>query len=154
MDLPSLTGTDLVYSPFDEERYNVVYSNGTVETLTTDQFALTSGGKGATISGLTTGQSNVVVHSTQQKSKVKSKQKQLTREATVLITGSNRNYSGVSTSITDGLTPSGVYGLRVQDREISLGVPDVVSIAAVFESSVTITNCISGLLRLICSIAL
>ena len=137
MDLPTLTGTDLVYAPFDEERYTIVYSDGTVETLTTDQFALTNGGKGATISGLTSGQTNMIVHSTQQKSKVKSKQKQLIREATTVITGSNRNYSGVSTSITDGLTPSGVYGLRVQDREISLGVPDVVSVAAVFESSGT-----------------
>ena len=138
MDLPSLTGTDLVYSPFDEERYTVVYTSGAIETLTSDQFALTSGGKGATISGLTASQSgNVVVHTTQQKSKVKSKQKQLTREATITITGSNRSYSGVSTSITDGLTPSGVYGKRVQDREISLDVPDVVSVAAVFESSGT-----------------
>ena len=137
MDLPSLTGTDLVYAPFDEERYNVTYTDGSVETLTTDQFALTSGGKGVTLSGLTASQSNVVVHSTQQKSKVKSKSKQLVREATTIITGSNRNYSGVSTSVTDGLSPSGVYGLRVQDREISLGVPDVVSVSAIFESSGT-----------------
>ena len=137
MDLPTLTGTDLVYAPFDEERYTVVYSTGDVEPLTSDQFVLTNGGKSATISGLTASQTNMIVHSTQQKSKVKSKQKQLIREATTVITGSNRNFSGVSTSITDGLTPSGVYGLRVQDREISLGVPDVVSVAAVFESSGT-----------------
>mgnify|MGYP001187130245 CR=1 FL=1 len=145
MDLPTLTGTDLVYSPFDEERYTVVYSTGDVETLTSDQFVLTNGGKGATISGLTASQTNMIVHSTQQKSKVKSKQKQLIREATTVITGSNRNYSGVSTSITDGLTPSGVYGLRVQDREISLGVPDVVSVAAVFESSGTGTPTIPSM---------
>ena len=138
MDLPSLTGTDLVYAPFDEERYTIVYTDGSIETLTSDQVVLTGGGKGVTISGLTASQSgNVVVHSTQQKSKVKSKQKTLQRNATITVTGSSRGNSGTSTGITDGLTPSSVFGKRVQDKEISLDVPDVVSVAAVFESSGT-----------------
>ena len=138
MDLPSLTGTDLVYAPFDEERYTIVYTDGSIETLTSDQVVLTGGGKGVTISGLTASQSgNVVVHSTQQKSKVKSKQKTLQRNATITVTGSSRANSGVSTAIADGLTPSSIFGKRVQDREISLDVPDVVSVAAVFESSST-----------------
>ena len=135
LDLPSLTGTELVYAPFDEERYTVVYSDGSVEDLTSDQFLLTGSGKGVTLSGLTASQSNVVVHSTQQKSKVKSKQKTLVREAKKIITGSNRTNSGITTGLTDGLTPSGIFGKRVQDREISLDVPDVVNIVAVFESS-------------------
>tara|TARA_B100001250_G_scaffold96842_1_gene81098 strand:- start:1244 stop:8341 length:7098 start_codon:yes stop_codon:yes gene_type:complete len=138
LDLPSLTGTDYVYAPFDEERYTVVYTNGTVAALTSDQVALTGGAKGVTISGLTASQSNnVIVHSTQQKSKVKSKQKTLVRSASLLVTGSNRSSSGITTALGDGLTPSSAYGLRVQDREISLNVPDVVSVAAVFESSGT-----------------
>jgi len=139
LTLPSLTGTDFVYAGFDTERYTVIYTNnGAVQALTSDQFVLTGGGKGATISGLLTNQNqNVIVHSTQQKSKVKSKQKSLTRGASTTIVGSNRSFSGVSTSITDGLTPSNVYGLRVQDREISLGLPDVVRVNAVFESSGT-----------------
>jgi len=138
MDLPSLTGTDLVYAPFDEERYTVVYNSGAVQALTSDQVVLTGGGKGVTISGLTASQSgNVVVHSTQQKSKVKSKQKNLTRNATLVVSGSSRTNSGITTGLTDGLTPSDVFGKRVQDREISLDVPDVVSVSAVFESSGT-----------------
>ena len=133
-----MTGTDLVYAPFDEERYTIVYTDGSIETLTSDQVVLTGGAKGVTISGLTASQSgNVVVHSTQQKSKVKSKQKTLQRNATITVTGSSRANSGVSTAIADGLTPSSVYGKRVQDREISLDVPDVVSVAAIFESSST-----------------
>ena len=138
MDLPSLTGTDFVYAPFDEERYTISYNDGSIQVLTSDQVVLTGGGKGVTISGLTASQSgNVVVHSTQQKSKVKSKQKTLTRNATLVVNGSSRSNSGVTTGITDGLTPSEVFGKRVQDREISLDVPDVVSVAAVFESSGT-----------------
>ena len=135
LDLPSLTGTDLVYAPFDEERYTIVYSNGVVEDLTSDQVVITGGGKGVTISGLTVSQSSVVVHSTQQKSKVKSKQKTLIREAKKIISGSSRTNSGISTGVGDGLTPSSIFGKRVQDREISLDVPDVVKLVAVFESS-------------------
>ena len=138
MTLPSLTGTDLVYAPFDEERYTVIYTDGSVQALTSDQVVLTGGGKGVTISGLTASQSsNVVVHSTQQKSKVKSKVKTLTRSASLVVSGSTKTNSGVSTAIGDGLTSSSVFGKRVQDREISLDVPDVVSVAAVFESSGT-----------------
>ena len=138
LTMPSLTGSDLVYAPFDEERYTVIYTSGAIETLTSDQVVLTGGGKGVTISGLTASQSsNVVVHSTQQKSKVKSKVKTLQRSASLLVTGSTRANSGVSTAITDGLTSSAVFGKRVQDREISLDVPDVVTVAAVFESQGT-----------------
>ena len=138
LTMPSLTGTDLVYAPFDEERYTLIYTTGAIETLTSDQFELTNGGKGITISGLTASQNdNVVVHSTQQKSKVKSKQKNLTRSTSLLVTGSNRANSGVSTAIGDGLSFSSVYGKRVQDKEISLDVPDVTSVVAIFEASST-----------------
>ena len=136
LTMPSLTGTDLVYAPFDEERYTVIYTSGAIETLTSDQVVLTGSGKGVTISGLTASQSsNVVVHSTQQKSKVKSKVKTLTRSASLIVSGSSRSNSGVSDGIGDGLTSSSVFGKRVQDREVSLDVPDVVSVLAVFESS-------------------
>ena len=140
LTMPSLTGSDLVYAPFDEERYTVIYTSGAVQALTSDQVVLTGGGKGVTISGLTASQSNnVVVHSTQQKSKVKSKVKSITRSASIIVSGSSRANSGVTTAIGDGLTPSSVYGKRVQDREISLDVPDVVSVAAVFESSAIVS---------------
>ena len=136
LTMPSLTGTDFVYAPFDEERYTVIYNDGSIESLTTDQVTLTTGAKGVTISGLTASQSNnVVVHSTQQKSKVKSKVKNLTRSATLIVSGSNRSNSGITTGLQDGLTFASAFGKRVQDREISLDVPDVVSVAAVFESS-------------------
>ena len=138
MSLPSLSGTDYAYAAFDEERYTVLYNDGSIEALTSDQFALTGSGKGATISGLTASQSgNVTVHVTQQKNKVKSKQKSLTRNASIAVSGSSRAYSGVSTSVADGLTPSSAYGKRVQDREISLDVCDVTNVSAVFESSGT-----------------
>ena len=134
-DLPSLTGTDFVYTPFDEERYTVLYEDGTIEPLTSDQFAITSGGKGATLSGLTASESNVVVVTTQQKSKVTAKNKVLSRCQSLVVNKSKHEYSGVSTANQDGLDYSNAYGLRVQDREISLNTADVVRVLAVFESS-------------------
>ena len=134
-DLPSLSGTDFVYTPFDEERYTVLYEDGTVEPLTSDQFAITSGGKGATLSGLTASESNVVVVTTQQKSKVTAKNKVLSRCQSLVVNKSKHEYSGVSTANQDGLDYSNAYGLRVQDREISLNTADVVRVLAVFESS-------------------
>ena len=35
LDLPTLSGTDFVYAPFDEERYTLLYEDGTIEPLTT-----------------------------------------------------------------------------------------------------------------------
>jgi len=133
--LPSLTGTDFVYAPFDEERYTVLYADGTVEPLTSDQFALTGGGKGVTLSGLSASKSNVVVHSTRQKSKVTAKNKVLNRCETFVVNKSKYTYSGITTSVGDGLTYNIAYGTRVQDREVSLNTADVVRINAIFESS-------------------
>ena len=41
--------------------------------------------------------------------------------------------SGVTTSVS-GLTQNNNYGLRVEDHEISLNVPDVANVIAVYES--------------------
>ena len=135
LDLDSLSGTEFVYAGFDVERYSIFYEDGTIENLTSDQFALTNGGKGVTISGLDASKNNIVVITTQQKSKVQSKNKVLKRCSSLVVDKSNLTYSGVSTSIQDGLTFSKIYGLRVQDKEISLNVPDVLEVHAVFESS-------------------
>ena len=45
--------------------------------------------------------------------------------------------SGVNT--LNGLTTHDAYGIRVEDKEISLNVPDVVKIHAVYESKTTST---------------
>lgn len=135
LDLDSLAGTDFVYTPFDEERFTVLYEDGTIEPLTSDQFAITNGGKGATLSGLTASESNVVVVTTQQKSKVSAKNKVLTRCENIVINNSKYQHSGITTGTQDGLNYSNAFGARVQDREISLNTPDVVRILAIYESS-------------------
>ena len=61
-----------------------------------------------------------------------SKSKDYTRSEQLTVTQT----SGAS-NINSGLTFSDAYGLRVEDREISLNVPDVVKVIAVYESKTT-----------------
>ena len=55
-----------------------------------------------------------------------------------MITKSESTGSGIgTTSLDDGLTYSQYYGTRVQDEEISLNVPEVSRVLAIFESNDT-----------------
>ena len=122
--------TSAFFESFDAERYSIIYSNGTIEDLTSDQFTLATGGASVSITGLTASQTNVVVNSTVKKNGIKNKKKEYTRSEKVTV---SNTVSGVSTSIT-GLTQNNFYGTRVEDREISLNLPDAVKIIAVYES--------------------
>jgi len=122
--------TSAYFETFDVERYSVFYSDGSVEPLTSDKFALDSSGTSVTFSGLTPSQSNVVVNSTVKKNSIKNKQKIYVRSEKLEV---NKSIIGVSTSFS-GLSTSIYYGLRVEDKEISLNVPDVANIIAVYES--------------------
>ena len=122
--------TSALFDSFDAEKYSVIYSDGSIEDLSSDQFTLDGGGSQITLTGLTASQSNVVVNTTVKKIGIKSKNKEFNRSNKVSILNTS---SGVSTS-TSGLTTSYYYGTRVEDKEISLNVPDVVNVVAVYES--------------------
>jgi hypothetical protein len=132
----SITGiSSAFFAAFDEERYSVHYSNGTVAQITPDQFNLSS--NVVTISGLTANQTNnVTVNATLIKNGIQSKKKEYIRSEILNVTLSKYSQSGSSTnsSINDGLTYNQFYGLRVQDEEISLNRPDVCKVLAVYES--------------------
>ena len=129
--VPGDTGiTSSRYETFDAERYSVHYSDGTIENLTADQFSLGTDGV-VTLKGLTASQSsNVTVNATVKKLGTKEKRKDYVRSEKVNIT---RTQTGVTTSIT-GLTQSDFYGTRIEDKEISLNLPDAVKIVAIYES--------------------
>lgn len=138
LTLDSLTGSDFVYAPFDEERYIISYADGTVEPLTSDQMRIVGAGKSVVFEGLSkTTASSVKVTATQQTSKIRHKGKLLNKCSSITITGSRDESSGITTATQDGLTFNNIYGTRVQDRELSLNVPDIVRVHAVFESSST-----------------
>jgi hypothetical protein len=134
-DLSSITGiTSAFFAPFDQERYSVHYSDGTIAKVTSDQFFINN--NVVTISGLSTSQSQITVNTTLIKNGIQSKIKQFNRSKTLNLTLSKypQSGSGISSSINDGLTYNQYYGLRVQDEEISLNYPDVVKVISVYES--------------------
>ena len=126
--------TSVFFEPFDAERYSIHYPDGTTETLTDDQFSIVNGGETVTFSGLSKSSGAAVVNVTLKKLGTTSKTKDFVRSQTLEVTRTSR----VNT-INSGLTTTSNYGMRVEDEEISLNVPDVVNIVAIYESKDTNT---------------
>jgi len=124
------TDTSLTFEPFDEEDYNLTSIGGTIATL--DDQKLVPSGRTISIQNITGfGSTTAILTATLKKVNTKTRKKTYNRCSSLTI---NKTSSGVSTSIS-GLTTSTVYGLRVEDDEISLNVPDVESVIGIFESS-------------------
>ncbi len=126
--------SNLTLEPYDSEDYNVSFdSSGTTESLSDQK--LTVSGRTVTLSQLSeSGSATLTV--TWKKKNPKAKNKVFSRANTIQIINSSTNTSGVgNSSANDGLTFSNVYGTRVQDKKISLGICDVASVVAIFESS-------------------
>ena len=119
------------YSNFDTQKYSLVYDDGTVEPLTRDQFKLVDASTKVQFSGLSKGSgAKAVLNATVEKQAIVSKTKEYIRSNKIVI---DKTSAGVSTS-TNGLVLNPYYGLRVEDREISLNVPDVVNVVTILES--------------------
>jgi hypothetical protein len=127
-----LTGfADSVFQPFDAERYSIHFANDTTEPLTSDQVVLSNNGGTITFSGLSANATNnITVNTTLKKSSITSKSKEYVRSHKVEVT---KCVSAATTALS-GLTTSVYYGMRVEDDEISLNIPDVVKIVGVYES--------------------
>lgn len=128
--LPSLSGTDYVYSTYDASRYVVVNANNSIENLDSATFTITNGGKDAEFIGISTASGPCKVITTQIKSNVTQKYKKLSRCNSITVARTK-----YQTPRNAGLSTSVVYGTRVEDDQISLNVPDILNIQAVFESS-------------------
>ena len=129
-DLASSGISSAFYESFDAERYSVHYGDGSIENLTQDQFVLGADGQTVTINGLTASQSNIVVSATLKKQALKSKTKNYVRSQKLEVL---KTAVGINTSLT-GMSKATGYGLRVEDREISLNTSDVARVIGVFES--------------------
>jgi hypothetical protein len=115
---------------FDEEDYLLVSENGIIEPLTSRKVEIS--GKTLTLRSLTnipTGNAYLTV--TYIKTNLKVRNKALNKCSQLLITRTNTKLNTTGT----GLTLSGVYGTRVEDKFISLNVPDVANVLAVYEST-------------------
>jgi len=121
------------FQAYDEQRYSIHYTDGTIETLTGNEVVISS--NQVTFSGI----SNKTIHkikATFIKSGIQSKVKTFNRSNKLVVNLSkyNSSGSGISSSINDGLVYNQYYGLRVQDEEICLNYPDVSSVLVVYES--------------------
>lgn len=126
---------NVVLSDYDEENYNLTYVNtGVVESLTDQK--ITVSGKTVTLSNLSVSSGLALLTVTWRKINCKVRKKTYNRCNTITIINSSSPSSGIgSTTLNDGLTYSEIYGSRVQDKEISLNVPDVENVLDIFESS-------------------
>lgn len=129
--------TTITAEPFDEEDYTIIYSNGTIEPLDETKFSITAG-RTVTFVDLSVASGSATLIATLKKQNLKPRRKVHKRAGVLNITRSSLTGSGVgNTSLNDGLTYSTIYGTRVQDDKISLQVPDVTEIIAIFESNDT-----------------
>lgn len=121
------------FETFDEERYSIHYSDGTIDNLTSDKVTLSN--NLVTFSNVQN--KNIsAINATFIKNNIQSKVKQYIRSKLINVIYSKYPQSGVgiNTSINDGLTYNQYYGLRVQDEEICLNYPDVSKVVAIYES--------------------
>ena len=125
---PGVGISSAFFEPFDVERYSIIYENGTVEKLTSDQVTISNNGNDIRFNGLALATNNATVNVTLKKVGLDSKSKDYIRSEKVTIDKT----AGVSTS--GSLIQSNVYGVRVEDKEICLNVPDVAKVIAVYES--------------------
>jgi len=135
LTLPSLSGTDYTYAAFDEERYLVINADGSIENLTNATLTLTSGGKNAEFTSLSSTAGPCVVITSQIKSNVSAKKKSYVRCNSLIV--SKTKYSTPKNAGLNYDTSLGVYGVRVDDDKISLNYPDIVQVHAVYEASGT-----------------
>ena len=132
-DITTGDTSNLFFEPFSTSNY-VLELNNTVEKLLDPMVSVDSALQQVTISGLsgpaTSRTANLIV--AVRRSKLASKEKSLTRCSNLIV---DRSESVGSGTTIDGLTTSSVYGTRVQDKELSLDVPEVTRVLAVLESN-------------------
>ena len=126
--------TTAFFEPFDAERYSIHYKNGVSEDLTQDKVNISNNGATVVFSGLKYSSADTAaipatINCTLKKLGLASKQKNYIRSGTVAVT-KTISISNESTNL--GI--SSAYGLRVEDKEISLNIPDVAKVHAVYES--------------------
>lgn len=130
-------GDNETFLSFDEEKYTLVRSDGSYETLTVDKFQFTSAFQSLMIYGLGSNDTGATLYTTLRKNSPTYKVKNKKRVNTLIVDKSSKPASGIgTTTLNDGLSYGNYpYGTRVQDETICLNVPDVIKIFGIFEST-------------------
>ena len=119
------------FEPYDDEKYSLMYATGAIEKLSSNQVNVKNNGNDIEFIGLNNSTA-VILNTTLKKIGLTSKSKDYVRSSQLEVSKT----VGVSTN--GGLVQNKYYGLRVEDDNISLNVPDVVKIHAVYESKNTV----------------
>ena len=134
-------GTNEVFLPFDEDRYSLIRSDGTTESLAADRFFFNPTATEITLRGLGSADTGATFIGTLKKVKPTAKKKIKNRVNSLIVNKSRNAASGIgSTTADDGLDYGDgnyPYGTRVQDEVISLNTPDIVTIHGIYESADT-----------------
>ena len=127
------------FLPFDEERYLLIRSDGSTESLTSDKVKITNGGSTLDIKNLGSNDSSPTLITTLRKINPKEKIKKKNRVKTITINKSIYEGSGIGEDTLDnGLVYGNYpYGTRVEDSIVSLNEPDVIEIHGIYESKGT-----------------
>ena len=132
-----LDNDTLSFEAFDEENYNLTYINtGNIVPLKEfENITFSQNRKEVTVIGLT--ETGPTIFTTTCKiNRISTRNKIFNRCSSFIVDKSNEVTSGIGrTTLNDGLEYKKAYGTRVQDREISIGVPEVTNILAIYESS-------------------
>ena len=145
---------DVFFEPFSVDTYILTRAgasggaSGDRILLRSDQVTISGDSLTCTINGMTASK-DFTLTAAVKRTKLSSVEKSITRCSSLIVRKSTNSGSGIGTNnYNDGLNvdASGSaisasntrgYGLRVQDREISLNVPDVHRVLAVLESNDT-----------------
>lgn len=132
VDTATLDVDNASFVAFDQERYSIHYGDGTIQPLSSNQVTVT--GQSVTFRGVRPNQAgDVTVNVTAVKNVIKSKTKVVVRSEEFIV---DKVASGIGTG-DNQLIDNSYYGLRIGDQEISLNVPDVKEVFAVYESTGT-----------------
>ena len=140
---PEITSSNSTFESFDEERYSLHHSGGTIGTINEDTFAYNNSGDQIVLSNLgSPSGTNWVLNVSVKKNGIQSKIKDYNKSGMLDVVYSKYETSGDvaigigASTLADGLTydQNQRYGLRVQDEKISLNCPDVAKFIAVYES--------------------
>lgn len=127
----TLTGVnDALFVPFDQERYSIIYSDGVIENIGSEQFEISNDSTVVVFNGLSRiNEIGITVNVTAIKPSIKSKSKILVKSEEFVVDKISK-----VTAPEFAMSQNDYYGLRVDDEEISLNTADVENIVAVFES--------------------
>ena len=132
LQLSDVGVSDATFAPYDGDRYSISTktSSSTVhQPLSDSQVVFNATFTEVTFNGLPNS-TDVVINTTLEKDLINNKTKTASRSNSIVINKTSR--VGVA---TDGLTSNLYYGIRVDDKEISLNTPDVYNVLGVYELS-------------------